>query len=130
MAKEIVRSGNPFSFPACILFGGETTVKVKGKGKGGRCQELALAACIEMKKLENVLFLCAGTDGTDGPTDAAGAFASGATWMRAQAVGLSPVEFLENNDSYTFFKKIGDLFVTSPTNTNVMDLHIILAKRN
>ena len=130
VAKEIVRSGNPFSFPACILSGGETTVKVKGKGKGGRCQELALAACIEMKKLENVLFLCAGTDGTDGPTDAAGAFVSGATWGRAQVAGLSPAEFLENNDSYTFFKKIGDLFVTGPTNTNVMDLHIILAKRN
>ncbi len=130
VAKEIIRSSNPLSSPACILSGGETTVKVKGKGKGGRCQELVLAACTEMKKLENILFLCAGTDGTDGPTDAAGAFASSTTWVQAQTAGLSPVEFLENNDSYTFFKKIGDLFVTSPTNTNVMDLHIILIKRD
>ena len=126
LAREIVSTGNPVPPPACILSGGETTVKVKGKGLGGRNQEFALAACIEMKEMEKVLLLSAGTDGTDGPTDAAGAFVSGYTWRRARKMGILPDEFLENNDSYNFFKKVGGLFLTGPTNTNVMDLRILL----
>lgn len=131
MAKEIISSGNPISPPACILSGGETTVKVKGKGKGGRNQEFSLAACIDIREMNNTLILSAGTDGTDGPTDAAGAFATGSTWRKAKEMGILPEEFLENNDSYNFFKKVGGLFLTGPTNTNVMDLRIILvAEKN
>jgi len=129
LAKEIVSSGNPVPPPACILSGGETTVKVKGKGLGGRCQEFALAACIKMRGLGNTFMLGAGTDGTDGPTDAAGAFATSSTWERAKKMDLLPEEFLENNDSYNFFKRVGGLFLTGPTGTNVMDLRIILVKK-
>lgn len=126
LAKEIISSGNPVPPPCCILSGGETTVKVKGKGVGGRCQEFALAACIQMRGMQNLLMLSAGTDGTDGPTDAAGAFSSGSTWTEAKNMDISPEKFLENNDSYSFFKRVGGLFFTGPTNTNVMDLRILL----
>ncbi|HEY3458139.1 MAG TPA: glycerate kinase [Bryobacteraceae bacterium] len=113
--------------PACLLAGGETTVTVKGKGKGGRNQELALAAAIALDGLPDVLALCAGTDGADGPTDAAGAIATGDTVARARRLGLDPVDFLRNNDSYTFFSALGDLVKTGPTGTNVMDIEILLA---
>jgi hydroxypyruvate reductase len=126
ICEEIYLSGNPIPPPACILSGGETTVVVRGKGKGGRNQEFALAACREIRGLEQVLMLSAGSDGTDGPTDAAGAFVDGSTWRRAQERGLNPEKFLNNNDSYHFFQKLGDLFITGPTNTNVMDLRILL----
>jgi glycerate 2-kinase len=113
--------------PACLLAGGETTVTVKGKGKGGRNQEFALTAAIEMDRLPSVLAWCAGTDGTDGPTDAAGAIATGKTIARAARLGLDPAKYLANNDSYTFFSKLGDLVKTGPTGTNVMDIEILLA---
>jgi hydroxypyruvate reductase len=113
--------------PACLLAGGETTVTVKGKGKGGRNQEFALAAAIELDRLPNVLALCAGTDGTDGPTDAAGAIATGKSIARAKRLGLDPAKYLANNDSYTFFEALGDLVQTGPTGTNVMDIEILLA---
>lgn len=126
LAKEIVYSGNPVRSPACIISGGETTVRVKGSGLGGRCQEFSLVACKEMRGMPGVLMLCAGTDGTDGPTDAAGAFASASLWEKAEEIGISPHEFLDNNDSYNFFKKVGGLFITGPTQTNVMDLRILI----
>jgi len=129
IAKEILSSGNPVSPPACVLSGGETTVKVKGKGKGGRNQEFCLAACTELENMEDVFILSAGTDGTDGPTDAAGAFCSFETLSKAKKEGIIPEKFLDNNDSYNFFKKIGGLFITGPTNTNVMDLRILLVGR-
>lgn len=113
--------------PVCLLAGGETTVTVKGKGKGGRNQEFALAAAIELDRLPSVLALCAGTDGTDGPTDAAGAIATGKSIARAARRGLDPAKYLANNDSYTFFSKLGDLVKTGPTGTNVMDIEILLA---
>jgi glycerate 2-kinase len=113
--------------PACLLAGGETTVTVKGKGKGGRNQELALAAAIAMDGLPGVLALCAGTDGSDGPTDAAGAIATGKSVARATRLGLDPAEFLRNNNSYAFFSALGDLVKTGPTGTNVMDIEILLA---
>jgi len=128
ICEEICLSGNPVPPPACIISGGETTVVIRGKGKGGRNQEFALAACMEIKGLQQVLILSAGSDGTDGPTDAAGAFVDGSTWRRAKERGLNPEEFLDNNDSYHFFQKLGDLFITGPTNTNVMDLRILLVK--
>lgn len=127
IAREIIRTGNPIQLPACLLSGGETTVKVTGRGLGGRNQEFALAAALDIANRGNILVLSAGTDGTDGPTDAAGAFADTQTIARAETLGLQPANFLENNDSYHFFKHLDDLLITGPTRTNVMDLRIILA---
>jgi hydroxypyruvate reductase len=126
IAREIQSHSQPFPQPACILSGGETTVKIKGTGKGGRNQEFTLAAAIKMAGMENVTVLCAGTDGSDGPTDAAGALADENTADRAKTAGLDPQQYLENNDSYNFFDRLNDLYKTGPTNTNVMDLRIIL----
>jgi hydroxypyruvate reductase len=126
IAKEIIKSGHPLSPPACVLSGGETTVTIKGRGLGGRNQEFVLAAAMSLGGWKKVVVLSAGTDGTDGPTDAAGAVADGLTVQRAQTLGLNPATFLSNNDSYRFFEKLGDLVKTGPTNTNVMDLRIML----
>jgi len=129
IAREVLLSGNPIPPPACILSGGETTVTLKGKGKGGRNQEFALAAAFEIAGREEIVVLSAGTDGTDGPTDAAGAFADSQTIYRAKALGLDPWIYLKENDSYCFFEKLGDLLVTGPTGTNVMDLRIMLVRK-
>jgi hydroxypyruvate reductase len=122
IAREIVRSGRPARPPACILSGGETTVTIKGDGLGGRNQEFVLAAAIGIAGLPGVVVLSAGTDGTDGPTDAAGAIADGST------LGRNPDarRFLAANDSYHYFESLGDLVKTGPTNTNVMDVRLIL----
>ena len=114
----------------CLISGGETTVTVKGSGLGGRNMELALAFAQEIKGMRGITFLSAGTDGTDGPTDAAGAIVDGETITRAEAAGHSPEAYLENNDSYHFFKATGGLFLTGPTGTNVMDLQIVLIDGN
>ncbi|MGO9688967.1 MAG: MOFRL family protein [Syntrophobacteraceae bacterium] len=111
---------------ACLIAGGETTVTVRGNGKGGRNTELALVFGMEIKGLPGITFLSAGTDGTDGPTDAAGAFVDGQTVAKAAGAGIDAGEYLKNNDSYTFFSRTGDLFITGPTRTNVMDIQIIL----
>ena len=128
VAKEIRNTENPIPPPACILSGGETTVILTGNGKGGRNQEFALTAALDIADDDRIVFLSGGTDGTDGPTDAAGAVVDSNTIKKALASGLNPVEFLENNDSYHFFKETGDLLMTGPTGTNVMDLRIILVK--
>lgn len=128
LAREIVMSGHPVVRPACLISGGETTVVVRGNGKGGRNQEFSLVAAIELEGLQGVCLLCGGTDGTDGPTDAAGAIVDGDTVARALAKGLNPREFLAENDSYHFFQQLNDLLITGPTNTNVMDLRIVLVK--
>ena len=126
MAKEVRRSNRPVSFPGCLLSGGETTVTLRGEGTGGRNMELALAAGIELADTPGTLLLSAGTDGTDGPTDAAGAFADHRTVSRAKALNLSARKHLAENDAYPFFHALGDLLVTGPTRTNVMDLQILL----
>jgi glycerate 2-kinase len=126
IAKEILKSGNPITRPACLLSGGETIVTIHGKGRGGRNQEFALAAAMEIAGRENIVVLSAGTDGTDGPTDAAGAIADSHTVFRSEALDLIPRHHLFNNDAYPFFEKIHDLIITGPTHTNVMDLRIIL----
>ncbi len=126
IAREILKTGNPIPVPACILSGGEATVVIKGKGTGGRNMELALAFALEIADAKHIVMLSAGTDGTDGPTDAAGALADADTCRKASAVGLSPAKYLEDNDSYHFFKAINDLFITGPTKTNVMDVRIML----
>jgi len=127
IAKEVSRTGTPVPKPACIIAGGETTVTIKGKGKGGRNQEFALSAAIEIEGCEGVVILSAGTDGTDGPTDATGAIVDYNTCKDArEKFHQKPEEFLNNNDSYNFFKKTGEHIVTGPTMTNVMDIMISL----
>ena len=126
MAKEILGTRNPVAPPACVISGGETTVTLKGHGIGGRNQEFALAAALEIQGLEQVVILSAGTDGTDGPTDAAGAIADGTTVMRAISLGMDPQAYLDRNDSYPFFQALDDLLMTGPTLTNVMDLRLVM----
>jgi glycerate 2-kinase len=126
IAKEVISSGNPIPKPACILSGGETTVTIKGNGLGGRNQEFALAGALEISGIEKVVLLSGGTDGTDGPTDASGAMVDHTTVHRAKSMGLDPKAHLENNDAYPFFQKLGDLLITGPTHTNVMDVRILL----
>lgn len=122
IARELVQSGQPLKPPVCIISGGETTVTLKGTGLGGRNQEFTLAAAIDIAGLPNTVILSAGTDGSDGPTDAAGAIADGDTLRR----GLDAPVFLNNNDSYHYFAGLGDLIKTGPTLTNVMDVQLVL----
>lgn len=126
VARETLLSGRPVKPPACIISGGETTVTLKGEGKGGRNMEFALAAAIALDGVDHVLAFSAGTDGTDGPTDAAGAWASGATAARARAKDLNPHAVLAENDSYPFFQALDGLVITGPTGTNVMDVRLLL----
>jgi hydroxypyruvate reductase len=126
LAKGLARDDASLARPACLVLGGDTTVTLKGAGKGGRNQEMALAAAIALAGWSGVLVACFGTDGNDGPTDAAGALASGETVGRAQAMGLNAVKYLQQNDSYNFFARLNDLILTGPTNTNVNDLTFIL----
>lgn len=124
---DIRTSGTPVSPPGALVLGGETTVTIKGHGKGGRNQELALAAAIAIDGLRKVVVASIGTDGIDGPTDAAGGIVDGSTASRGLRQGMDPEEYLRKNDSYTFFSKIGDLIKTGPTGTNVNDVMIIAA---
>lgn len=125
-ALEILGSGNPIPPPACLLSGGETTVTLRGDGRGGRNQQFALAAASTIADRPYIVLLSAGTDGTDGPTDAAGALVDHTTQRRARAAGLDIARSLARNDAYPFFKRLGDLIKTGPTGTNVMDLHVVL----
>ena len=127
--REIDASGHPLSRPCCVVAGGETTVTVRGQGKGGRNQEVALAAATGVSGLDQVLFASIGTDGSDGPTDAAGAWVDGTSLARAQALGLDAAVAFANNDSYTFFDALGgsQLIRTGPTNTNVNDIYVLFA---
>ena len=126
VAKEVLSSSNPIEPPLCVLAGGETTVTISGEGRGGRNQEFALASALALDSVENVVLLSGGTDGTDGPTDAAGAMADGTTVARAQEKKMDPKGFLQRNDSYNFFQKLDDLIITGPTRTNVMDIYMLL----
>lgn len=125
--KEMLRYRPSVDKRICLISGGETTVTIRGDGLGGRNQEFALAAAIAAAGLENMVVLSAGTDGTDGPTEAAGGIIDGATVSRGTALGIDAGEFLARNDSYHFLRATGDLLITGPTFTNVMDLQIILA---
>jgi hydroxypyruvate reductase len=122
IAREIVSTSRPVKAPACIVTGGETTVTLRGDGLGGRNQEFVLAAALEIAGLANVVVLSAGTDGSDGPTDAAGAIADGDTLLR----NPDGRRYLDRNDSYRYFQPLHDLVITGPTNTNVMDVRIFL----
>ena len=125
--KEIARFNVPLSQPAAVLLGGETTVTLRGHGKGGRNQELALAALLELKHLQAPYVLVSvGTDGTDGPTDAAGGIIYPEMWQTVEERNLSPEKFLENNDAYHFLQQTNGLLFTGPTGTNVMDIIFFL----
>jgi len=116
------------TLPLCLISGGETTVTVTGSGLGGRNQEFALGAAGALAGAEGVLVASMGTDGIDGPTDAAGALATGTTMTRASAAGLDAEAALRENDSYSFFRALDDLLITGPTGTNVMDLQLLLVQ--
>ncbi len=122
IAREVALRHQPVRPPACLITGGETTVTIRGDGLGGRNQEFVLAAAIDLAGVPDVVVLSAGTDGTDGPTDAAGAIADGETCRR----NPEAAQYLARNDSYHYFQSLDDLVVTGPTNTNVMDVRILL----
>jgi glycerate 2-kinase len=123
LREELTKTPRPF----CLTAGGETTVTIQGDGKGGRNQELALAAVPELDGLQNVLFISLATDGDDGPTDAAGAVVTGESAQRAASLGLDATGHLSRNDAYPFFQGLGDLIQTGPTGTNVNDLVFLIA---
>lgn len=128
IAREIVRANRPVPRPACVIGGGECTVTVRGDGKGGRAQEFALAAAFEIAGLNRVWVAAFGTDGTDGPTDSAGAIVDGQTLSRAAAAGLDPMAALLRNDAYPLFSQLDAHMMTGPTGTNVNDLYILLVE--
>jgi len=124
--KQVKNGPRKYRRPHCFLLGGETTVRVRGKGMGGRNQEFALVSALELTGCTGLSMLSAGSDGSDGPTSAAGAFTDGGTISRARALGLDPYRALRNNDSYNFFSRLGELFCPGPTGTNVLDFKIVL----
>jgi hydroxypyruvate reductase len=126
LARRIREHGDPAPAPACLILGGETTVTVRGLGRGGPNQEVALGAARPVEGMDDVLVVSLGTDGRDGPTDAAGAWADGTTVRRARDAGLDPDEALASNDAYSFFAALDDLITTGPTGTNVMDLLMVM----
>ncbi len=128
LAKSVRMHGDPVPAPACLVLGGETTVTIHGSGKGGRNQELALAAALALEGWPDLLVMALATDGGDGPTDAAGATINGETTSRASALGLDGRISLANNDAYHFFDPLGDLIRIGPTGTNVNDLLVILVE--
>ncbi|MFZ7112709.1 MAG: glycerate kinase type-2 family protein [Desulfatiglandales bacterium] len=129
MAKEVLKTGRPLPAPACIISGGETTVTLRGNGLGGRNQEFCLAAALDLVDLPpRVVILSGGTDGNDGPTDAAGGLVDPGTVIRGREAEMEALRFLQNNDAYHFLEKTDDLLVTGPTKTNVMDVRLVLVR--
>jgi glycerate 2-kinase len=127
LLREVDSSGHPLARPCVLVAGGETTVTVRGGGSGGRNQELALAAAFALRDVPDVLLASIGTDGSDGPTDAAGAWVDGSTLQRALDLDLDPRRYLEDNNSYALFDRLGNLIRTGPTNTNVNDVYFLFA---
>ncbi|ODN31020.1 glycerate kinase type-2 family protein [Fervidobacterium thailandense] len=128
IAKEIRNHDRPVKKPAAVIVGGETVVRVTSSGKGGRNQELALAFAVEVDGMDNLALCSFGTDGTDGPTDAAGGIVDGNTCEKIRKAGYSPQRLLDDNDSYTALKLADDLLVTGPTGTNVNDVVILIVE--
>lgn len=126
IGREVLASGEPLPPPCCLVAAGETTVTVKGDGRGGRNQELALGGALELQGERGIVLASLGTDGVDGPTDAAGAIVDGSTIQRALEQGLDPLDTLARNDAYSFLQALGELIVTGPTGTNVMDIQIVM----
>jgi glycerate-2-kinase len=126
LAKNIVQAGTPLQKPCCVVAGGETTVTVTGRGRGGRAQEFAAAAALEIAGLAKVWVVAIGTDGTDGPTDAAGAIVDGNTMARAQRLSVDLKGALQRHNTYSALKRLHQLIITGPTGTNVNDLYLLL----
>jgi hydroxypyruvate reductase len=126
VARDLVARARALAPPACLIAGGETTVTVRGRGRGGRCQEFALAAALELSAAERLVVLAAGTDGTDGPTDSAGGLVDARTIERGRKAGLDAAAALADNDAGTFLQSVGEAVLTGPTNTNLLDLYLIL----
>ncbi|MBI2218570.1 MAG: glycerate kinase [Candidatus Rokubacteria bacterium] len=126
VARELVKRSSESPPRTCLVAGGETTVTVRGMGCGGRCQELALAAALDIQGRQDIVVLAVGTDGTDGPTDAAGAVVDGSTAERAARAGLEAHARLADNDSHAVLGASGDLIVTGPTGTNLLDIYLVL----
>lgn len=126
LARQLKKELSNRSHPFCLIAGGETTVTIKGDGRGGRNQELALAAVAELAGLKDVMLISLATDGDDGPTDAAGAVTTGDSAQRAESLGLRATDYLSRNDAYPFFDALGDLIKTGPTGTNVNDLIFLI----
>jgi hydroxypyruvate reductase/glycerate 2-kinase len=124
--KKLIKSIGKYKNKNCLLFGGETTVTVKGNGKGGRNQELCLGAIEEINKFENAVLISIGTDGIDGPTDAAGAIVDNNSFNKSINKKLDYKKYLKNNDSYSFFKKTNDLVFTGVTGSNVADIGVLI----
>ncbi len=125
IGEEIIKTEHPFKGPIALIFGGETTVHVKGQGRGGRNQEMCLAVLKEIGARKGMTFLSAGSDGVDGNSDAAGAVVDYTSYEKAKKLKLMIDDYLNNNDSHTFLKQTGDLIYTGPTGTNVMDMNIL-----
>jgi hydroxypyruvate reductase len=128
LAREIRRGTSTLKPPCALIAGGETVVRIKGTGKGGRNQELALSAALGIAGLPDVVIFSVGSDGTDGPTDAAGGMVDGSSVQRMRHAGKLPEVHLDENDSYHALKSIGDLLVTGSTGTNVNDLMVVLVR--
>jgi hydroxypyruvate reductase len=126
VARDLVARARALPPGTCLIAGGETTVTVTGKGRGGRCQEFALAAALELRPEDELVVLAAGTDGTDGPTDAAGAIADHETVARGERGGRSARAALDDNDAYKFLSTAGALVMSGPTNTNLLDVYLLL----
>src|SRR5262249_44231968 len=124
LLDETARGGLVRGRPACLIAGGETTVTVRGRGAGGRCQEFTLARVPEIATMRDIVVLAAGTDGSDGPTTAAGAVADSTTLEQARGRGLDARGALADNDSHSFFAALDDLVVTGPTGSNLMDVYL------
>jgi len=129
LAREAAEGGRPVKPPALVVAAGETTVEVRGPGRGGRNQEVALAAALGIQGLSGVLVASVGTDGRDGPTDAAGAMVDGESVERMRRAGFDPEQALAQNDAYPALAASGDLVVTGPTGTNVADLMMVLVRK-
>src|SRR5262249_10338494 len=126
VARDLVARARRLPPGTCLIAGGETTVTVRGRGRGGRCQEFALAAALELSADDHLVVLAAGTDGSDGPTDAAGAITDATTITRGERTGRAGAAALDDNDAYTFLAGAGDLVVSGPTNTNLLDVYAVL----
>jgi glycerate 2-kinase len=126
VARALVARARALPGPAALIAAGETTVTVRGGGRGGRCQEFALAAALALEAGESLVVLAAGTDGTDGPTDAAGGLVDAATVTRGRAAGMDAARALADNDAHAFLTAAGACLTTGPTNTNLLDLYLIL----
>ncbi len=128
LARQVREHGHPVKPPVALISGGETTVTLRGKGRGGRCSEFLLSLAVSLDGLEGTWALACDTDGIDGSEDNAGAVLTPDALQRARSRGLAPQRMLADNDGYGFFSALGDLVVTGPTRTNVNDYRVILVR--